>query len=355
MTIHFIYPHKESTTTPHSIGYEVSNRLRKKYNVKNYNYDSIKRIKPAKGDILIGHPHPSPYTVFQLSMRDKNWAKVIGLVPLNLDPLQFAYLGNIISCCHILIAITGEFWYNRIEDSIIRSWLAKIKRIDLAVACEAFPIIKNKFNEKGNRKLLYIGNTMPWKNTQYLSTIAQLMPEIDFGWVGSGNEIFNVKRIGKLNYREKASIEIILQYDFLISVSTFDANPTTILEAMCWGLIPVCTPESGYLDKEGIINIPLKKTEEAMEILKKLQFLDESELHEIRKNNRKQVEGYFNWDRFTADIESHIESVDAYSNIPQIDNIPELKYYEKKSPYYYKRYRNILSLLRSNVKYFFGL
>ena len=38
---------------------------------------------------------------------------------------------------------------------------------------------------------------------------------------------------------QKKSLKIISEYDFLIHTSNFDANPSTVLEAMSWGLIPI--------------------------------------------------------------------------------------------------------------------
>ena len=43
----------------------------------------------------------------------------------------------------------------------------------------------------------------------------------------------------------------------MITLGSADANPTTILEAMAWGLIPVCSVQSGYEGFSSIRNISI--------------------------------------------------------------------------------------------------
>src|SRR5205814_9445177 len=102
--------------------------------------------------------------------------------------------------------------------------------------------------------------------------------------------------------------QIIADNDFLITVGTSDPNPTTILEAMGWGLIPVCTPQSGYHGNPGIINIPLNNVTAVVSQLRELQAAPEAELVDRQHVNWKELDQHFNWDRFTNQVIDAIES-----------------------------------------------
>ncbi len=74
---------------------------------------------------------------------------------------------------------------------------------------------------------------------------------------------------------------LIKKYDFLITVGSSDANPTTILEAMAWGLIPVCSVQSGYEGFSGIRNISIDDMEDAVATINKLQSVSEEQLKKM--------------------------------------------------------------------------
>ena len=62
----------------------------------------------------------------------------------------------------------------------------------------------------------------------------------------------------------------------MITVGSADANPTTILEAMAWGLIPVCSIQSGYKGFSSIPNISIDCIDDALLTIKHLQSIPES-------------------------------------------------------------------------------
>ena len=57
----------------------------------------------------------------------------------------------------------------------------------------------------------------------------------------------------------------------MITLGSADANPTTILEAMAWGLIPVCSVQSGYEGFSSIRNISIDCMDDAVATIKHLQ------------------------------------------------------------------------------------
>ena len=316
-TIHFVYPHEDRINCPHAIGRKVGEYLRQKYNVRYYAVDGFERIQPEEGDILLGHAQPAPFTPFRRSIRDPRWRRIILMCPYNADPMQVGFLDSLMPYCHAFLAITGHYWIRHLDGSLFSHWKPKMRHLDLAVDRNDFPFIKVRFNKPGQRKFLYIGNQIWCKNTGYLSAIAAAMPDVDFGWIGGERRpIRHVARLGPQDFRLKESRERVANYDYLITVGSADANPATILEAMAWGLIPVCTPTSGYENHPGIINIPLYDTTSAVRILKELQTVPERKLRQIQEENMLALDRHYTWERFCRRVMEAIESQEAPALLP---------------------------------------
>ncbi|NPV68477.1 MAG: glycosyltransferase family 4 protein [Anaerolineae bacterium] len=302
--VHFIYPHGPCISAPDTIGRNIGKRLNEQgYDVLYYDWDSVESIKPGQDDVLLGHPHPFPWTIFNRSIRNKGWKRVIALAPYSHGmPNAVAHLEKVISYCDLFLAITGNYWFSGISESLYAHWLPKMIHVDLAVDRTDFPVIKHRFNRPGQRTFLYIGGTSIYKNTTYLAHIAKRLPGMMFSWIGRGKPIPGVKALGYLDFSDQASREVVASHDFLITVGRSDANPTTVLEAMAWGLIPICTPESGYINYPGIINVPLDNLDRVAEILEWLQILPEQKLKKLQILNWQLLDTHFNWDRVAEQI-----------------------------------------------------
>jgi glycosyltransferase involved in cell wall biosynthesis len=181
-------------------------------------------------------------------------------------------------------------------------------QVDLAVDRADFPVLKRSFNPPGKRKFVYIGINFWYKNPKFLSAIAKAMPEAEIAWCGSGKPIDGVRALGRQDFRDPAAKELLSQYDFMLTVGNSDANPTTILEAMSWGLIPVCTPQSGYVRYPSIPNVPLDDVEGAVRVLRGLQSTPEDDLLAMQRENWAMLDDHFNWDRFAEQVRAAIES-----------------------------------------------
>lgn len=304
-TIHFVYPHSSRISCPDAIGYEVGKRLRRHYNVIQYDWIDSRRITPGPDDILLGHPHPAPWTIFQRSAAQPGWKLVLILAPFSPGYIvQQAFLDKPMERADRFLAITGGFWFSRIARSPFPHWAPKMTQLDLAVEQRNFPALKAQFNPPGSRRFLYVGNNALAKNPAYLSQLAQSLPETEIAWMGGAHkqEIFGVRSLGFHDFQHKAAQDLVGRYDFLLTVGSADANPTTILEAMSWGLIPICTPQSGYVKQPGIPNIPLNDPGAAREVLQRLQYAPEEELREMQAANWQLLEQHFTWDRFTSQI-----------------------------------------------------
>lgn len=308
-TIHLIYPHGSRISTPDAIGRHLGQQLGQHYRVVYHDLESLVAIHPGPDDVLVGHAMPSPFTCFRRSLKQPGWRRVILISPYSHgDPQYNAYLDPFISQCDLYLAITGNYWFRSIQDSVFSHWFPKMIHLDLAVDRHEFPELKINFNPPGQRAFVYIGVSKPYKNLGYLNTIAGQLPETQVDWIGSGRPFPHLKPLGDHDFSNPEAQEMIRHYDFLITVGNSDPNPTTILEAMSWGLIPVCTEQSGYTGYEGIINLPLDDLESAMRVLRHLQEIPERQLLEIQRDNWKTLDDHFNWDRFTNQVIEAIES-----------------------------------------------
>ncbi len=308
-TIHLVYPHGDAISCPDAIGRNLGRRLEARYSVRYYDWDGRQRIDPEVGDVLLGHPHPSPWTTFRLSAPDPEWSRVLMLNPFNLDLRQVAWIDGPIRKSDLYLAITGNYWFSRIARSEVAHWLPKMVHVDLAVDRSDFPRVKLRFAESGRRRFLYVGHSGWQKNPSFLTELARRLPDADFGWVGAGRTpIEGFTSHGSLDFRSREAQALVATYDFLVTVSLTDANPATILEAMAWGLLPVCTAQSGYTGYEGIVNIPANDIESAVGLLSRLQFIPAAKLERLRRENDGLLDRHFNWDRFTWQVVDAIES-----------------------------------------------
>jgi glycosyltransferase involved in cell wall biosynthesis len=308
MTLYLVYPAAEKIYTPDVIGFTLSRALQTRYALRLHDWDKADTIIPEPGDILLGHAHPDPSTVFRRSMANPNWRRIILMQPFNSDPFQVAFLDDIVPQCDWFLAITGKYWIDRLPQSPFSRWRPKIIHLDLAVDRTSFPFLKASYSHPGCRKYLYIGHTAPYKNTSYLEMLASAFGVNRFGTVGCA--LAGIPSHGWLDFSTDTARAIINQYDFLLMTSSADANPTTVLEAMSWGLIPIVTPECGYHDEPGIINIPLGDAEVALWKLRYADQLSDATLRTLARINLQRLDEHYNWDRFCAQVIATIERPD---------------------------------------------
>ncbi|MCD6290628.1 MAG: hypothetical protein J7M34_09010, partial [Anaerolineae bacterium] len=155
-------------------------------------------------DILLGHPHYDQRTVVQRAFREAHCrAKFLifpfhhGIPRINMpfDPL--------VRRCTRLFAITGEYWYNTVEQSPFAHWKEKMVRVDMAVDASRFPYLKRRFNPPGERVLFYLGTDAPEKGVAHL---AQLVRDTGYklvyaGYIGPSKPLFaglNVQFLGPI-------------------------------------------------------------------------------------------------------------------------------------------------------------
>jgi glycosyltransferase involved in cell wall biosynthesis len=307
--IHLVYPHGPSIAAPDAIGRNLGVRLARRMPVVHHAWTDRGVIEPEPGDVLVGHPHPARSTIFRRSVRRPGWRRIIMLAPFNLDPAQVAFVDSIIRRCDLFLAISGNHWFEHLATSPFSHWAPKMRRLDMAIDRADFPVLKTRFAAPGDRGLAYIGHTGPMKNTAYLSEIADHLEGVGFGWIGSGDRpIRGLQAFGQQDFATPAGRAAVSRHDFVVSVSSADANPTTMLEAMAWGLIPICTPQSGYDSVPGIVNVPLGDAAAAAAVIRGWLNRPEEDLLAVQAANRARLEHIYSWDVFADRVFEAIES-----------------------------------------------
>jgi glycosyltransferase involved in cell wall biosynthesis len=350
-TVHLVYPAASAISCPDAIGRNLATRLAKRHRVVHHEWDTIGLVRPGPDDVLLGHPHPAPWTIFRMSARMPGWKKILVLCPYaHGSKGQVAFLHSSVRRAHRYLAITGPYWWRRVDAGPFAAWKARMEPIDLALDRGDFPRIKGNFGEPGKRRFLYVGNTAPPKNVRYLSAIARAMPDVAVSWAGSGSPIEGVRPLGVLDFSSGWARDIVAGHDFLLTVGNSDANPTTVLEAMAWGLVPVCTPQSGYESEAGIVNVPLDDVKGAVEVLRQLQSAPAADLEALRAINDRELDRRYTWDRFAGQVEAAIDSEIAPAAV-QMGTAERVGLAMASLGYGHSpiRPRNALNLLRTNV------
>lgn len=304
MTIHLVYAKGIRTSAPHVITRELAVRLGKHAAVKVYDLAERRVIVPERGDVLIGHPHTDPASVLAASFSQGGWAKRIVMCPYSHGiPEICAWVDDLVCAADRFLAITGNHWFETMERTLFSHWKYKTRQLDLAVDPRYFPALKSRWNLAGKRRFLYIGYAAPAKGTDYLGALAEANAGIHFGWIGGGAMGSNrIEVLGPCDFNLPEARELVAGYDFLITTGRSDANPTTILEALAWGIVPVCTAESGYRGQAWVVNVPLDDVAGASRILQELNAAPEAELTERVEAGRRELAQHFTWDRFADDV-----------------------------------------------------
>lgn len=275
----------------------------------------------SSDDIFLGHPFfphlDGQYGVTEMASKEKTrpW-KFALITPLHCDVsiatthIDRSFLkdvGELFPVADVLFAIMGEYWWNQWDESPFRHWKAKMIRLDMAVEVLHYPRVKHRFNPPGQRGYLYIGTSDHRKGSDFLGQLMGFLGAYPRGWIGYGPDIPNVPRISPDRaLAPEFMAEIAEQFDFFVSPSRADPNPTTILESMAWGFPVVCTPQSGYYETPYRRNIYLDDLERSISVLEELQYADEADLLRMANEARQVVETQYTWDRFTSTVIQHL-------------------------------------------------
>ena len=299
---------------PDSITVHLTEHFRGSYEVRLYDWNERYGVVACgEHDIVIGHVTPRGNGPMNRVLRSRRpaRAKIMlqpfshGLVEENYFTLPYVPLSDAYA------AICGTYWLDTLAVSPFGPSSAKFQRVDMAIDAAQYPYLRRSFNPPGQRRILYIGhNLTASKGCVYLSTLARSLPDVDFGWIGNGEPIDGVEHISpNRELTPEFMAAICERYDFFITMGVSDANPTTILEAMAWGLPVLCTPQSGYYNMATIFNVLLDDPVFNRQLITTLQAMPAAELLRLAVVNRELVCGTYTWSNFLRRVDSIIEAV----------------------------------------------
>jgi hypothetical protein len=298
MTVHLVYPYQpppgRAYSAPWTIGMELGKALRKAgHQVVQYDWDQPGVIAPSPGDILIGHPSPEPGRVFRSSLCAP-WSRVIGIAPWNgSDEYTERMDATVMRSDHTFL-ICGGYWAQRRPDR----WMGRTTCLDMFVPIEGYPWLDIQRRPPGRRRFLYIGCTVPQKNTAYLEALISATG-YTVGHAGYGRVAGSIEH-GMVDFQSEAGRRLVAEYDYLIMTGSHDANPTTVLEAAAWGLVPVLTDGCGWTsDDLRAVRLP---DCDGAEVMREAQSMPTDMLEAWAAHNRERALSVFTPARFTPHI-----------------------------------------------------
>jgi len=307
-TLHFIYAGELGDSriqSPYSITKNLHNYLSQRCPVKYYRWDSTEQISVGPNDIVLGHPNYPANTPTRQAFTQPCRAKCL-IHPFHhnraSDNLPF---DDLASQADRIFSICGPYWYDSVDQTGFAHWKPKMVRVDMAVDANVYPYLKQDFNRK--RRLLYVGSSTPNKNLGLLYKIMKHLPDVELHWYGGSREhplarLPNVRTTGWVTLDHKLAERICQDCDVMVSVSDSDANPTTLLETMAWGLIVACTKESGYYNDPLFTELYLDDFQATIQQIRGLLAAPADQLRERSKAGRSAVEATYNWDRFCQTV-----------------------------------------------------
>ena len=328
MKIHFGYfgnPLNDgATVAPETIANKVYRYLEARAEVQYYNFmDFTTPPKVAPDDIILGHPSNRPGLFIERYFKEKCkaryliWPLSTRLPEINRFSIKYAKQAD------KLFVISGPYWIDTLDKTEYAFMAPKIIRLDNSMALEqdVWQMRKDKFNAKGHRGLLAIGRSGPDKGTpqlfSFLNKVSGLVMVAGSDYTGEDLNIIknrpNTVILGRIDWKDAQVREKILnQCDFFVEMAVSDPSPTTLLESMSLGLIPIITKQCGY---EYDSLLPFKILDGSnqsdndfnLNSLSVAQNMDEADLKSLQNKNRKLIEKNHTWDKFCSIIWENIQ------------------------------------------------
>ncbi|MEY2620385.1 MAG: hypothetical protein RIT26_205 [Pseudomonadota bacterium] len=310
--IHIVYPHADRPTPPDVIGQQLAQAVSGLDEVRLHTHHTLGRIRPQVGDVLIGHAYPCPYSTLRWSWRQSGWGRRILLQPFSLDDREHGHLDDLIASCDWFLAITGDYWWQQLPQTRHAPCLNKIRQLDLGLDRSRFRRIKTDLAPASDRRWLYIGNDHPGKGLNLLNQLAQALG-LCISWAGEARRSSpraypHLRHLGHMDWSTAEAQQVLAAHDFLIMVGQHDACPTTVIEAMAWGLVPVCRPSTGYDASPGVLNLRAPDVVGMAQEMRAIQSLSTDQLEPVRQAGEKALETRFRWDLFASTVKEAVQT-----------------------------------------------
>lgn len=298
--------------SPYTITYYLGRFLRERareqgWDFQYVNLDDTTPCDIGADDIVIGHLwHPEGFMTQALHSAAKY--KFV-LQPYQRDIVgvnEAGWIKELMSHADHFFAITGSYWYDTMEQGLYGEWKAKTTRVDMAVDGNGHHYYKRQWNKKGKRGFLCIGADIHYKGLDLVAELAQTAG-VRLGYCGNAQRerfqhVPQMQHIGGVSFTPQLVQYLCDEYDFFISLARGDANPTTLLETACWGLVGLCNNESGYHANDPFLELRLNDMAFNWEQLERCQNLDEDELQSRSLKMRQLMQTNYTWTRFTTTV-----------------------------------------------------
>ena len=312
----------EPYNSPYTIAWHAGRYLRRLaleigFEFEYRNLDDKTPADIKKGDICIGHTWWDGG--FMDQALDSEAYKII-LQPYQhhmVSEADIPRLKEMFAKADRLCLITGEYWWDTMGETPFADWKAKAVRVDMAVNPHMHPFSKISWGEAGDRRFLCMGTDRPYKGLDYVADLMQLTGS-HLGYYGDApaqrfQHVPRFTHYGGARLDEAVQVKITKEYDFFITLGRADANPTTLLEAACWGLLPMCNDLSGYYADRPFIGLHTPTTADNiladLDVLDKLQMMKQRDLITRQRVIREYVIRHHSWARFNETIWKVIREV----------------------------------------------
>jgi len=320
-TLHFVYsgdPYDDKAIhAPQTKSNRLFRFLQQRVNVRYYDWaDKTSPVDVKPNDVILGHPHPEKGTIIR-RLFEKECAGKYLIWPFHTQiPEINRYAKDVAEIADKLLLVCGPYWTETIEQTEYSNWKNKIVRLDNAIDAKVFPLLKKIFNPVGNRGLFVFGRSGPEKGTTQLFKLlgkTTYPVVVAGGYSESDLQIIrsrpNTHILGPIGWRNPETTTFILNTcDFFVNMSVSDASPSTLLECMALGLIPITTPQCGYYYPSFFL-LSLSQEEQNLQVLQKAQQTDHERLRILQAENRKIIEHNHNWEKFCETVWKHIKPI----------------------------------------------
>ena len=192
-----------------------------------------------------------------------------------------------------LLLNTGKYWFDTMQDGPYAQYKAKATRLDNQVNPARHPYSKREWSEPGKRAALCIGYDNEIKGLDKVEELARVsgLRLLHLGTVEDGffQHVPQAISIPGMEFTPENIGWICQHYDCFMAMGRYDANPTSLLETSCWGLLPCCTKESGYWPDEPFIELRLDDLAHNLDRMDWLQRAPGAELQARADSIRQRV------------------------------------------------------------------
>ena len=302
---------------PYSITKAISDAFSDEYTPLLYDLRQRGEVSVGENDLFLGHPWPDVSTKKQNSncwtkydrtvvsnrtvLRNPRRRNVMMISPFNTDLGQVEWVGPLLKKCSVYIGICGDFWAEKTSSLAGLFGECKFEHLNMAIDTDQYSACKESFAPPGERRFLYIGRVSDEKNTAMLTRLAERIPGFRCDYIAQGRIDNCTKIADNIVLTNRFVAQHLSKYDVFLSPSRADAQATTVLEAMSWGLVVAATRESGY-DHDSIFRLSTDDVEYNVNVIKRIQSMNGSELHERVLGNFNLIREKYSWSVFKSKL-----------------------------------------------------